>query len=110
MLYYEWGKYMKQIPKMNREELLCLPISIKGWIILRDYISWYADLEMYKKIVADYRHDCPLFELEKILNSARVSLDEKEFLDLLEFLFGQHHGDLARNNVDSLDADERYLL
>lgn len=50
---------------MNLRQLLGLPISITSWIILRDYASNHADIDIYKKIISEYRKDCPLFELEK---------------------------------------------
>lgn len=76
---------------MNLRQLLGLPISITSWIILRDYASNHADIDIYKTIISEYRKDCPLFELEKLFETARVSFDEAEFQELVEFLFNQHH-------------------
>lgn len=76
---------------LKRDELLKLPVSITGWIILRDYASCHADIEIYKKLISDYRKDCPLFELEKIFLIAKASFDEAEFQELVEYLFDQHH-------------------
>lgn len=76
---------------MNRRQLPGLPISITSWIILRDYASNHADIDIYKKIISEYRKDCPLFELKKLFGTARVSFDEAEFQELVEFLFNQHH-------------------
>ena len=60
---------------LKRDELLELPVSI----------------DIYKKLISDYRKDCPLFELEKLFLTAKASFDEKEFQELVEFLFNQHH-------------------
>lgn len=75
---------------LKREELLELPVSITSWIVLRDYASRHADIEIYKKLISEYRSDRPLFELEKIFLTARASFDEAEFQELVEFLFNQH--------------------
>ena len=75
---------------LKRDELLELPVSITSWIVLRDYASRHADIEIYKKLISEYRSDRPLFELEKILLTARASFDEAEFQELVEFLFNQH--------------------
>lgn len=90
------GKYLK------RDELLELPVSITSWIVLRDYASCHADMDIYKKIISDYRKDCPLFELEKIFLTAKASFDEKEFQELVEFLFNQHH--MCRSSTSNADG------
>lgn len=87
---------MNRIPRMKKEDLLTLPVSITSWILLRDYATNHADLDIYKKIIAQYRSECPLFELENLLTTARSSFDEKEFMELIEYLFEQHH--LSGNN------------
>lgn len=76
---------------LKRDELLELPVSITSWIVLRDYASCHADIDIYKKLITDYRKDCPLFELEKIFLIAKSSFDERKFRGLVEFLFNQHH-------------------
>lgn len=45
---------------LKRDELLELPVSITSWIVLRDYASRHADIDIYKKLISDYRKDCPL--------------------------------------------------
>ena len=90
---------------LKRDELLELPVSITSWIVLRDYASCHADIDVYKKLISDYRKDCPLFELEKIFLTAKASFDETEFQELVEFLFNQHHMWRASTS----NADERVV-
>ena len=82
---------MSERKYIKHDELLSLPDSITSWIVLRDYASHHADLEIYKKIIFEYRDYCPLFELEKIFLKARCFFDEKTFQELVEYLFNQYH-------------------
>ena len=38
---------------LKRDELLELPVSITSWIVLRDYASCHADIDIYKKLISD---------------------------------------------------------
>lgn len=67
------GKYLK------RDELLKLPVSVTSWIVLRDYASCHADIDIYKKLISDYIKDCPLFELEKIFLAEKHLLMRRNF-------------------------------
>jgi len=87
---------------LKRDELLELPVSITSWIVLRDYASCHADIDIYKKLISDYRKDCPLFELEKIFLTAKASFDETVFQELVEFLFSQHH--MYRTSASNADG------
>lgn len=76
---------------MQRKELLDLPVSITGWILLREYTREYADLEIYRKLVSEYQDACPLREMEKILAAAERIFDEDDFQKILDAMFDAYH-------------------
>lgn len=76
---------------MKRKELLDLPVSITGWILLREYTREYADLEIYRKLVSEYQNVCPLREMEKIMAAAERIFDEDDFRKILEAMFDAYH-------------------
>ena len=72
---------------MNKEEMLMLPISVTSWIVLRDYLERYWDVEILYKMVADYFKDIPLFEIDRIISAFEPRVDEVTFQAALDFLF-----------------------
>ena len=76
---------------MNRKEILALPISITGWILLREYVRECADVEAYQKLVSEYQNDCPLYEMEKIMITASSAFDEEDFDMIVRALFDAYH-------------------
>ena len=72
----------------EREALLQMPASVKGWIVLKDYASHFGDFDIFQKMI---KADCPLFELDQLLKIARIFLNEREFQLLIAFLFKQCH-------------------
>jgi len=82
----------------ERKELLRMPVSIRGWIVLKDYASHFGDLLILQKIITDYLTECPLFELDQLLKISNTFLSEKDFQKLMIFLFKQSH--LIYNEYD----------
>ena len=76
---------------MKRKELLDLPVSITGWILLRNYARQYADLDVYRKLVSEYQDVCPLGEMEKIMVTAENIFDEEDFRKLVEAMLEAYH-------------------
>lgn len=77
--------------QIKRKDLLDLPVSIIGWILLREYTREYADLEIYRKLVSEYQNVCPLREMEKIMAAAERIFDEDDFRKILEAMFDAYH-------------------
>jgi len=82
---------MQKYHMMSREELLTLPTSITNWIILRNYVAANADVDIYKKLIHDYWFDCPLFEMEILLENAKKTLNANEIRDVINYLFELYH-------------------
>lgn len=81
----------KELIYPKREALLQMLASVNGWIGLRDYAYHFGDLEIFRKIITDYLTECLLFELDQLLENARIFLSENEFQLLIAFLFKQCH-------------------
>lgn len=72
-------------------ELLNMPVSVRSWIVLKDYAFHFGNLLIFQKIITDYLAECTLFELDQLLKIARIFLNEKEFQSLMIFLFNKSH-------------------
>lgn len=61
---------------IKKDMILNLPVSVRSWIILNDYIKTHGDLEVFKKIIQEYSLECPVKDMLEIFRWA-----EKYFTD-----------------------------
>lgn len=73
--------------EISREDLLGLPVSMRSWIILREYAFYHADLAVYLKIIEEYLEECPLFEVYNLMTRAHDLFRAPLFQKILEKLF-----------------------
>lgn len=69
---------------VQRDIILNLPVSVRSWFILNDYIKTQGDLSVFKKIIADYALECPVKEMLLILSKAEGYFSKEEVSELFQ--------------------------
>lgn len=105
----------KDMP-LSREQMLALKPSVKSWIILRDYINNHPDLDAYKKIISDYKSECPIWEMARIIGQASryFLFSQNELQQILDCVFQDPRLNVEqsitykRNEQGEKKEDEKY--
>lgn len=84
-MYKGYESDRKNCPDSAR--MLRLPISVKSYILLQDYVTHYGDPAVFRKMILEYGKIMPLFELQHILSYAGMLLSPEEYQGLVEMLF-----------------------
>lgn len=73
---------------VDQKKLLELPVSIKSWVILREYINSHADLPVFQKLIDEYCCEIPAFETAQILEHANYMFySEEDRRSLMKLIF-----------------------
>lgn len=67
---------------IKRDMILNLPVSVRSWIILNDYIKTHGDLEVFKKIIREYSIECPFKVMLEIFRWAERYFTERDISEL----------------------------
>lgn len=76
---------------MRKIDFSTFPVSVRSWIVLRDYYQEYGDLVILYKIINDYYAELPLYEVYRLFYRLMDSADEVSFQRALDYLFRQNN-------------------
>ena len=73
--------------RMQKDDILKLPISVRSWILLRHYLDETWDPDVFRKVIDDYYDEMPLFEVNNLFSSAEKRMSNNDFQEMLNYLF-----------------------
>lgn len=73
--------------RLQKDDILKLPISVRSWILLRYYLDETWDLDVFRKVIDDYYDEMPLFEIHNLFSSAENRMSTHDFQEMLNYLF-----------------------
>lgn len=73
--------------RLQKNDILKLPISVRSWILLRYYLDETWDLDVFRKVIDDYYDEMPLFEVNNLFSSAEKRMSNYDFQEMLNYLF-----------------------
>lgn len=76
-----------QMSRLQKDDILKLPISVRSWILLRYYLDETWDPDVFRKVIDDYYDEMPLFEVNNLFSSAEKRMSNYDFQEMLNYLF-----------------------
>lgn len=73
--------------RLQKNDILKLPISVRSWILLRYYLDETWDLDVFRKVIEDYYDEMSLFEINNLFSSAEKRMSTHDFQEMLNYLF-----------------------
>lgn len=73
--------------RLQKDDILKLPISVRSWILLRYYLDETWDLDVFRKVIDNYYDEMPLFEVNNLFSSAENRMSTHDFQEMLNYLF-----------------------
>ena len=73
--------------RLQKDDILKLPISVRSWILLRYYLDETWDPDVFRKVIDDYYDEMPLFEVNNLFSSAEKRMSNYDFQEMLNYLF-----------------------
>lgn len=73
--------------KLQKSDILMLPVSVGSWILLRHYLDETWDIDVFRKVIDDYYDEMPLFEVNNLFSSAEKMMSNRDFQEMLNHLF-----------------------
>lgn len=73
--------------RLQKDDILKLPISVRSWILLRYYLDETWDSDVFRKVIDDYYDEMPLFEVNNLFSSAEKRMSNYDFQEMLNYLF-----------------------
>lgn len=68
-------------------DMMNLPVSITGWIILSDMVRIYPYKQLYMKVIGDYLPYMPMYKINEILSEAEKGLSDEDYQEIIALLW-----------------------
>lgn len=73
--------------RLQKSDILKLPVAVRSWILLRYYLDETWDLDVFRKVIGDYYDEIPLFEVNNLFFSAEKRNSNCDSQEMLNYLF-----------------------